>query len=148
MQLFCECASGISVKVNSAALPENRQPIAHGTLRSVQESRDHTQFLVASKIEQNSVIILGPRMTITLRTPLCNLPNEVEFCGSPPDQVRAPVGVAPQQLPHCFSLSSRSILVPVAQDLLIFFAPYRTAILWSGCRILELPNALPQIRSL
>src|SRR3989442_4784177 len=65
MQLFRESTSGISVKLNAAALPEHSEPIADTTLRSVQEFRDRSQLLVSSKIEQSPVIIFGPRTTIT-----------------------------------------------------------------------------------
>src|SRR5438128_819688 len=128
MQLFGESTSGISVKLNAAALAEHSEPIADATLRSVQEFRDRSQLLVSSKIEQSPVIIFGPRTTITLRTPLCGLPKESEFCRPPPNHMRAPVRVSFQQLAYRVSLFPPSIFVPLAQDLFIFYTPYRTSI--------------------
>src|SRR5713101_386012 len=148
VQLVCECTSGISIKVNPAALPENSESIADSTLRSVQKFRDHSQLPVACKIEQISIFILGPSATITLRASLCTRPNETEFSRPPPDQVRAPVRVTSQQLAYCFSLSSPSSCVPFAQDPFILRTPYRTAVLWPMRRILELSNAVPKKRPL
>src|SRR5579862_328994 len=121
---------------------------ANGSFRTMKNLGDHANALIACQIQQNSLVLLGPTQMGMFLAPFADPWNEAQFCGMLPDCMRAPIRVKPQQFAHCLSFCAPPVSIPSAQNRFILGTPLRTPVLWPGNPIFELPDALPQIRSL
>ena len=110
--------------------------------------RNGASRLVAGEVQQNPVVLRGPSQVRAILALHLFTIDQSKLCGMPPDGMRAPIGMAPQQFANRLPLSAPTIPVTFAQNLFVFMVPYGVPAAGPQSRSSELPDAMPKFRPL
>ncbi|MGO9591031.1 MAG: hypothetical protein ACLP3K_13420 [Candidatus Acidiferrales bacterium] len=145
MQFTGESRPGETFHMDAAALTERGEAISYRSFRAMQHLGDYANALIACKVQERSVIVLGPGETRTLLTTFGSSLNEPAFSCVLPDYVRPPIRMALQELADSLSLTLPSSLVPFAQGSFVFGTPDRMRMLPLSLWMFQQPYTLPQL---